>query len=652
MTQSAPSSLFDFLKNSPFRSYLESCWNGEYYLSFPVATGKTCYDSGGINAHVLFYHIYGELLGLNGLPAGRAAALAVWLAGQVQQDGRCESGDGVTDHPAVASTIADALGTAVYYADKIGLDGLSRDIVMKGLENIAVHHLRIRFPEGAQGKTQQLRFELRVYYWMALLSGDEEWRRRFDIALNNGIHRYTHTAAIDGPLVQPSINPDWTWNYVCTGGLTDQHSTNTHTPAYYCTEPNGFMFVYLHALKNKIFERREDFDKLNSNYIRGLIRNLSRAGHLASDLDGYGIHRAWFSPVLIEGIPLESAALAAELGLPEMAAYCRWYVDRYIDFVQRSPSYGESGLPEAQPYGHRINIEAQFSQLAGARFYGSIARALYEFGQLNELAPVEPPAYGSFAWDAGWLRVSTPHYETSFAGHTCLRNIPVVPCYGDPNLGTLIGGSPLATLFSKHELLYAASFPAVALWHIEVDDHNGRRFLSCSTSPEDETSLAVRHSSGEILDSASFNPYDQPCNLFFGENDHLELNYQRRERANKFKFYVRNRYYADHIDLDFGMIGMAGHYYDKISFILPIPEPVQLNDIPQEIRWGNCRIDHIELEGAGDKLVVKTEKLPETPGMPGGLNSFSPFPTRQVRFEITPDVKSRVWRFRCRLNFD
>lgn len=67
----------------------------------------------------------------------------------------------------------------------------------------------------------------------------------------------------------------------------------------------------------------------------------------------------------------------------------------------------------------------------------------------------------------------------------------MVPCYGDPNLGTLIGGAPLATLFSKNELLYAASFPAASLWHIELDDHNGRRFLSCSTSPEDDTSVTV-----------------------------------------------------------------------------------------------------------------------------------------------------------------
>ena len=376
--------------------------------------------------------------------------------------------------------------------------------------------------------------------------------------------------------------------------------------------------------------------------------------------------------MLVEGIPLEAAALAEVLGLPELAGYCRWYVDRYMEFVKRRPTYAGSGLPEAQPYGHKINIEAQFSQLASARFYGSIARALAEFGEVDAIAPVEPPAYGSFAWEAGWLRISTPEYETSFAGHTCLRNIPVVPCYGDPNLGTLIGGAPLATLFSKNELLYAASFPAASLWHIELDDHNGRRFLSCSTSPEDDTSVTVRRSpDGAMLDSTAFDPYDAPCNLFLKDGEFLELNWQRRDRANRFDFYVHNRYHADRIELDFGLKGMAGHYCDRVTFVLPIPDETaefqdasgefhplaELSGLPEAIRWrrGNrtCLIDTLELTGAsgGAKLAVAVRKLPADPGMPGGVNSFSPYSTSQVRFEVTPATDSRIWRLRCRLNF-
>lgn len=120
--------------------------------------------------------------------------------------------------------------------------------------------------------------------------------------------------------------------------------------------------------------------------------------------------------MLVEGLPLESAALAAELGEPVLAGYCRWYVDRYADFVRSRPTYAESGLPEGQPFGQKINIEAQFSQLASARFYASIARALDEFGEVDRLESIEPPFFGSYAWEAAWLRVSTPVYETSFAG--------------------------------------------------------------------------------------------------------------------------------------------------------------------------------------------------------------------------------------------
>lgn len=658
-----------FLEESPFATFLESCWDGECYQEFPVATGKTGCDPGGVNAQVLFFLIYAEKLKLRNAIPGRAAKLAVRLAALVREDGLCRTNDGVSDHPAYASTIGDALGTAVRYADVIGLDAAGRKTVLDALIRLAENHPRLRFPEGAHGKTQQLRFELRVYYWMALLSGIPVWKERFETLLANGLRNYLTPAAVDGPLVQPSINPDWTWNYIGGGGLTDQHSTNTHTPAYYCTEPNGFMFVYLNALKNGVFGRRPELDGFCRNYIAGLLRNLSRGGHLASDLDGYGIHRAWYGPVLIEGIPLESAALAAVLGEPELAGYCRWYIDRFVEFVRNRPAYAESGLPEAQPFGQKINIEAQFSQLASARFYGSIARALAEFGEVETLAGVEPPFFGSYAWEAQWLRVSSAAYETSFAGYTCLRNIPVVPRYGDPNLGTLIGGAPLATLCAGDELLYAASFPVSSLWHIEADDHNGRRFVSCSTSPEDDATLTVRGPKGELLSSADFDPYNPPCNFFLKPGEFLEALWQRRERRYKLDFHVHNRYCADRIELEFGMRHMAGHYCDRVTFVLPVPlvdaefsadgetfRPLEeLEGVPAAIRWGKtrkCTIRDIELPGVEkSRLEVKSVLLPTTPGMPGGANAFSPHPTQQLRFEVTPGVTARMHRMRCTLQF-
>jgi len=666
--------LREFVEQSPFAGYLEKCWNGSYYLNAPVEKKDDTYDVGGIITHALFFHIYSEKLNLRGCVKGRAAQLAGWLATKIRPDGYTDNCGGFSDHPAFNSTVADALGTAAYYARDIGMDETTREQVKAAFFRLLDNNPRIRYPEGAQGKTQQLRFELRVYYWAWLLTDEEIHKERFFTALERGLHRYTHTAAIDGPLLQPSMNPDWTWNYVCTGGITDEHSTNTHTPAYYCTEANGFLFVYLHGLKNGRITRTEKFDWFCRNYIMGLKRNLSRAGHLSSDLDGYGIHRAWYGPVLCEGIPLEAAAAAKVLEMEsEWSDGLRWYVDRYIDFVKTSPTYAESGLPTMLPYGHKIGIEAQFSQLACTRFYGSLARALAEYEALDAQPAVAPVPYASYAWNAQWVRVSTPVYETSFAGFTCLRNIPVVPCYGDPHLGTLIGGSPVTTLMSGNALMYAASFPVAGLWHIAVDDHNGRLIRSCSTSPKDEVALTVRTAAGEIMSPPLFTPYAEPVDLPIGPGQHVESMWTRRERNFDLTFYVDNRYYSDHLELNWGMTGKAGHYYDRIAFCLPIPalqaefktsggvwQPLKeqsMTTLPESLRWKSggrwCQVDLIRMTGVDDgaKVSCAVELLDDGDGMPGGRNNFCPFRLFQVRIEIVPSVRATAWRMVNQIGF-
>lgn len=660
-----------FLTESPFARYLERCWDGTCYLNFPAEEQNPACDP-ATNAHSLLYLVYACRLKLGGVPARRTAQLALWLAGQVEPNGLIRERDGVTDHPACSSQIADALATAAFYTEDSGLEIRERETVIAAFRRILECNHRIRYPEGAQGKTQQLRFELRVYYWAWQLSGSEEDRRRFFLALENGLHRYTHAAAIDGPLLQPSLNADWTWNYICTGGLTHEHATNTHTPAYYCTEPQGFLFILLRGWATGAITQEPEQQEFCRRYILGLFRNLSRAGHLSSDLDGYGIHRAWFGPVLIEGLPLEAAAAATQLGLPEeTAGWLRWYVGRFLDFVRRGADYASSGLPEAQPYGHRIGIEAQFSRLAGTRLYASVARALAEFGSLEELEQQEPPAYATYAPDAQWLRVSTPTYETSFAGYTCLRNIPVVKNYGDPHLGSLIGGAPLTTLFSGNELLAVASFPVASLWHIEVDDHNGRRRISCATGPEDEIALSIRTPQGEILDRLSANPYDAPVLHQLTAQEWVGVNWLRKERSFHCDFYVHNRYYANRIELDWGMRGMAGHYYDQIAFIITLPQegtecllestwqPLLPGILaaPRAIRWRRgsttCQmnIETFREDEAEGKSVWLVAPLSVEDGNPGGRNGICPFPLMQLRLEIIPSIRSRIWRMRNILSF-
>ena len=106
-------SLRNFLEESPFHEFLESCWNGSYYLNFPVSSGNPAYDPGGVCAHALYYLVYAEKLGLKQVRPGRAAQLAAWLATQVREDGYCLTDNGFTDHPAYASTLGDALGTSL-----------------------------------------------------------------------------------------------------------------------------------------------------------------------------------------------------------------------------------------------------------------------------------------------------------------------------------------------------------------------------------------------------------------------------------------------------------------------------------------------------------------------------------------------------------
>ncbi len=660
----------EFIEQSSFVGYLESCWNGTYYLKFPVNESNNGYDPCGINTHILFYLVYTEVQQMDCAVPGRAAKLAVWLADQIDENGLTREENGTsTDHPAANSTVADAIGIAAWYAKDIGISGKARQKVVSALLRMVELNYRIRYPEGCAGKSQQLRFELRVYYWAWLLTGSEIYKQRFFELFDNGIERYTNPAAIDGALQQPSMRPDWTWNYVCSSGDVD-YATSTHTPAYYCTEANGFLFVYMHGLKNGFIKRNPRYDRFCKKYLQGLMRNLSRAGHLCSDLDGYGIHRAWFGPVLIESVPCEAAQAASILGLPELGKWLRWYIDRYIDYVMRDKDYPFSGLPGAMPYGHKIGIEAQFSKLAEARFYGTLVRGIAEF-DIEKLNPVCPPAFASYAWCAKWLRISTPVYETSFSGATSLRNVPVVKNFGDPNLGTLIGGAPVTTLFAGNSLMYAASFPLASLWHIEVKDHNGRTFQSAAASFNDETSFCVRHSAGDMLAEALFEPYSEPVMLTLKNDEYIESLWTRQERKDNLAYAVKMKYSIAYIETEWLAQSHAGHYVDKISFCIPIPDmdaewrdetvgewckldAVTLDKWPVALRWSvNGKTVTITLNAPPDNrgCACRIVLLPDEDGMPGGKNAFCPYRIKQVRLELTPTTGQSVWRMKNSISF-
>ena len=662
----------DFLRTSPVSAYLEKCWNGSYHRNYPEGKPDESFDPGNI-PHVLFFHVYKELAFPGIVAHDRIEKDALFLASLVDEEGILhEWNDKWTDHPAPTCTVADALGTVAFYSEKLGISKEKRKFIVDALFRILERNHRIRYPGGATGKTQQLRFELRVYYWAWILRGEEVHKERFFEAFENGLHLYMNPAAVDGGLIQPSINHDWTWNYDCSSGLNEGHATNTHTPAYYCTEPDGFMFVYIHAVKHGFMERRVDIDEFCRGYVMGYLRNMSRNGYLMSDLDGYGIHRAWYAPVLIESVPLNCLAMASMLGMDKKyIAYLAFYVRKYLDFFKSFPEYATSGLTDALPYGHKIGIEAQFIKLCGVRFYGTLARALVEYEDLIETEPLEIPAYGCFAWKSQWLRVSTPSYETSFVGATNLRNIPVVKRYGDPHLGTLVGGALFSTIFSGNALMHAASFPVESLWHIEAFSHNGSKTESCSTSFDDEFFMSVRTPDGRLLDQESFLKHSTVDLMEIKGDESIAVSWLRRERKHKLNFAAKLDYYADKIDATWTASSLEGYYIDKVVFCIPLPagvseylsesgdwkslEEASFDGYPKAVRWSRmgrtCEFS-LELAKTGATVQTLAVNLPDERWMPGSGNAFCPFKVIQLRIELTPAVSDAFWSFRHILKFD
>jgi hypothetical protein len=638
-----------FIENKNFIDFLNRSWSDE----------KGYLDQGQLISNnerlqLLIYHTYRCLAkGENtSLHLNRAEFLAGQISACITTSGLLSDEKGnETDHPAHGSSVADALGTFAFYGKKISAQSDKVRLATDALLRIADYHPRIRPPGGLVGRTQQLRFETRVFYWAWRITENEKYKNYFLELFENGMHAYTHPVAIEGGLVQPSLHPDYTWNYTCTSGTTTEYATNSHTPVYYATEPQGFAFVYLHGLKDGVLKRNVKWDDFCQKYFEGLLRNLSRAGHTSSDLDGYGIHRAWYSSCLVESIPLE-ASVGETIGLDEKtASQFRWYLDRYIDFVKRSSTFEKTGLPETIPYGQNLTIEKQFPALGGARFYAMIARALYEY-EVEKKVSTPPPAFLSYAWWHHWVRVSTPIYETSFVGTTSLCRVPMVKHYGDPHLGCIHGGSPLSTLFCGDELMYATSNDPAGLWHVELQDTEGNLFRSIATSFEDETATTLLNSKGELKSFDSFENYQRPVNLEMNQNPSKVL-WHKKLRSSSFRFFVANEYTDDSLSCDWGFHSPQGNVLKKASFCLAIPKHLNpewkdvkgkwhplvaaatMAEWPQAVRWTRGKKSvHVELKTAKADGTWICEEIPTELGRPGGENSFCPYQILQVRLAV------------------
>lgn len=101
-----------------------------------------------------------------------------------------------------------------------------------------------------------------------------------------------------------------------------------------------------------------------------------------------------------------------------------------------------------------------------------------------------------------------------------------------------------------------------------------------------------------MLDSTAFDPYDAPCNLFLKDGEFLELNWQRRDRANgsiSTCTTAITRTGSNWISAE----GDGGAYCDRVTFVLPIPDETaefqdasgefhplaELSGLPEAIRW-------------------------------------------------------------------
>ena len=620
----SPSNLPAFLINPGIIRTLEKAWVEKDHVYVDVEDGKIV--PLGILHYLLNYHTYQALLGDKTLPhAERAESLLRTIAASVQENGYLRDMDGASvGHPALAGHVADGLGTGCYYGPRLNFLQEVREMAKAALLRIEEYHPCYRLPEGIVGGTQQMRFELIAHYWAWRLTNEQKYKDKYVALWNNGLESYVRLKADSGMLMEPSLHPDYTWNYACASGRSNEYCTNTHTPTYYNTEPQGFAFAYAHALKDKALAPNPAWSEFCRKFLMGLWRNLSRAGHTVTDLDGYGIHRAWFSGCLLETAPFEAIGLADTVGIdPKMKSWFRWYIDQYIGFIQRQPSYQATGLPPQLPYGHAISIEKQFRTLVGARFYTHMARAIYEY-EIDQVAPEEPPAQWGYAWWHNWLRVSTPVYETSFVGTTSGRQIPVVRSFGDPNLGTIHGGSPLSTLFVGKSLMFATSTDPAGLWHAEIRDVNGNIHRSCATTFSDEIAMAVKTSDGRLLSRDDFQSYEDP---HYSPIDIVasEVIWSKNLRNQNFRFSVHNSYGADSLQLNWGCHFSPGLFAETVAFIVTVPvqmnpevqlgtnQWIPINSFQVQERWPTA------LRWSDGTATIHADLKPSRAGIPGRL---------------------------------
>ncbi|RKN71885.1 hypothetical protein [Paenibacillus ginsengarvi] len=650
-----------FLRNRALETFLDESWDEQTGM-YRQSDGQPAVCSFASMAMV--HHMYLYLWTKEETHRYRFNRLLERIVGLVTENGlvyetvECKA---VNDHPGFAFTICRSLGLAYGHLKEAGMEHLEQP-VRDAVVRIARYHPEAG-EKGTAGADQSLRFEILSYYFAYLVTDEPYYLNQYKTLFDNGIYAYTHST-VNGkyrhlsvrPGIQEAVlHPDFTFNYGCGTGAVNELPVNTHTPAYYLTELDGFMFTYAHGLKNGLLERTAHWDDFCVKYAEGLYKDLSRAGRMSCDVDGYGLYRAWYGKVIFESAPLACLADPGPLAeRKEMQSHFKWFADRFLDHFASSDHFRETGVPPHQPYGHRLTVEKQFDKFNCIEIYAKVATYAYEFG-IPAIEAAEPEPYYAYSWWHRWVRVSTPVYETSFAACTSGCNTPTAPHFGGEFIGTIVGGAAITTLFAGDGLVYAPPNDPDYLFGMEVQDRNGKVARSGATLFGESFDFSVTAPDGRTLDPSEFVPYGHPHVKKLGAG--IEPRFRKQSELPCVTFDVHNRFEEASIRITQCFSAPPGLFVRKGWFNIPVPKLSPLRIRLKDGRENVYNFDastYIDIrsvrafifEAGGKCCQIEIEKAENysnedntelcvgsrgRAGEPGGINSFCPYPLGLIR---------------------
>jgi hypothetical protein len=202
-------------------------------------------------------------------------------------------------------------------------------------------------------------------------------------------------------------------------------------------------------------------------------------------------------------------------------------------------------------------------------------------------------------------------------------------------------------------LMYATSNRHEGLWHIEVNDVNGKTHRSSATSFADRVFFAATDAKGTIRTAEQIADYTVPAPQLL-EARSCQTIWRKSIEPEQIVFWSRHEFRAGDFEFSWGFRGRAGIYIDNSIFHLPVPAAMhpqircdgtwidlkpntQRAGCPSGLRWGDGSASvEIDLGISGSaplEMATSCAAIPTAPGFPGGENSFCPHPLWSLRIE-------------------